>query len=79
MRRLVTVLSTKDNNKKEINTDVTTWGELKPLIEAQGISCGDMKAMVRSTKATLEHSSAVLPTEDFTIFLTPGKVKSGKN
>lgn len=76
--RLVTVLSTKDNNKKEITTDVTTWGELKPLIDAAGIATGNMKAMVRSTKATLEHTSALLPTEAFTIFLTPGKVKSGK-
>lgn len=77
MARKVIVVSTKDNDRKEIMTDATTWSELKAQIEASGLSVGDMKATVRDTKATLEHNQAVLPTGEFTLFLTPGKVKSG--
>lgn len=79
MARKIIVVSTKDNARKEITTDVRTWGELQPLINAERISTSDMKAMVRETKVNLDHTGAVLPEGDFTLFLTPGKVKSGSN
>lgn len=77
MARKIVVVSTRDNARKEFNTDVRTWGELKPLIEAERISTSDMKATVRETKVNLDHHGAMLPEGDFTLFLTPGKVKSG--
>lgn len=78
MMRKVTVLSTNGEGRKEVTTDVTTWGALKPLIQEQGLTVNNMKATVRSTKNTLESNDSVLPNEDFVIFLTPMKVKSGK-
>lgn len=77
MARKVTAVSTRDGGRKEVDTDVTTWGELKPLLEAEGMTTSNMKAMVRDTKQNLERDDAQLPTGDFTLFLTPGKVKSG--
>ena len=37
-----------------------------------------MKATVRETRVDLVHEDAELPAGDFTIFLFPNKVKSGK-
>lgn len=76
-QRKVTVLSTKTNEQKEITTDVTTWGQLKPVLSANGFDPSGLKAMLQATKVTLENDSAVLPDGDFVLFLTPGKVKSG--
>lgn len=76
--RKVTVVSTRENVRKEINSDATTWGQLKTEIERQGVSTGDMKAMIRENKNNLENDGASLPSGEFTLFLTPGKVKSGK-
>jgi len=39
---------------------------------------GDMKVTVRETRVDLSHEDAELPTGNFTIFLFPNKVKSGK-
>lgn len=75
-------------NKLERLSDITatTWGELKGRIPNYD---PNMKAMIKENKMTLENDGAILPIgigkdssgnsngTDFTLFLTPTKVKSG--
>jgi hypothetical protein len=74
--RKVTVVSTQANDRQTVDSNATTWGQLKA--EISNIMNGDMKVTVRETRVDLVHEDAVLPTGDFTIFLFPAKVKSGK-
>jgi len=74
--RTVTVVSTQANERREIQSDATTWGQLKR--EISSMMTGDMKVTVRETRVDLSHEDAELPTGNFTIFLFPNKVKSGK-
>ena len=76
--RKVTVVSTQSNEKKEVSSNATTWGQLKEDSIVAGMLNGDMKVTVRETRVDLAHEDAELPTGDFTIFLFPAKVKSGK-
>lgn len=84
----VTVFSTKGKKKSVVSTEATTWGELKKDLTEQGIDTNGVKAIVGETQTTLESSKAVLPkgldirgkiTDNFTLFLTPIKVKSGND
>lgn len=77
MSRLVTIFSSVGESKKEITSDASTWGELQVDLNTNGISIDNKKVILKTTKATLESSEAVLPSEDFAIMLIPGKVKSG--
>lgn len=76
MSRKITIYSTKTKATQEIKTPVTTWGELKPLVNSE-MGVGSAKCMVRETRNTLENNEAVLPTGDFIVFVYPEKVKSG--
>jgi hypothetical protein len=76
--RTIKVFSTETSVLKEINSSATTWGELQAELKAQGIDPNNMKGMVKESKTTLENTGAVLPTDNFTLFLTPTKVKSGR-
>ena len=78
MSRKITIYSTKTKATQEITTPVTTWGELKPLVNSE-MGVGSAKCMVRETRNTLENNEAVLPTGDFIVFVYPEKVKSGNN
>lgn len=82
----VTVFSTKGKKRFVVETEANTWGELKEALAAEDVEVKNMKAIVGETQTTLESSAAVLPkgltqagevTKDFTLFLTPVKVKSG--
>lgn len=73
--RKVIVFSTLTEQKQVIETDVTTWGELKKLVS--DFNSDTMKATEGTTKTTLESNEAVLPTGDFKVFLTPSKIKAG--
>lgn len=77
--RKITIVSTKIDGKVELNSSATTWGELKPELTNNNISISDMKVMEKDSKMTLDSDSAVLPTGDVILFLTPGKVKSGND
>jgi len=74
--RTVKVFSTQANDRQEFSTDVSTWGELKNVIG--GMYQNGMKGQISQTKQTLEHDAAQLPEGDFTLFLVPTKVKSGR-
>ena len=75
----VTVFSTKGAKRSVIETSAATWGVLKNQLIANNIPVDGMRAIVGETKVTLESSAAVLPVDfDFTLFLSPTKVKSGR-
>ena len=75
----VTVFSTKGKKRSVVNAEgVTTWGELKSLLREDGIETDNMKAIIGENQVTLESTKAILPADfDFTLFLTPIKVKNG--
>ena len=60
-----------------IETNVSTLGELKPLLRQREINYDGMKMLVGETKNELSVDEAVLPTEDFKLYLMPSKTKSG--
>ena len=76
----VLVYSTQSSTRPTIQVEGgSTWGDLKSAISAgSDISTSNMKAMIRSSRLTLENNNALIPTEDFTLMLTPERVKSGK-
>lgn len=76
----VTVYSTRGQRKTDINTEATTWGELRPLVEEAGY---DLNVLV-GTDSINNHvygldtvNATELPTQDFILFLRPTKTKSG--
>lgn len=64
---------------KVIETQASTFSGLIISMKDADIryNKSDMKAVIGQTKVTLEHDDAVLPEEDFTLFLVPKKTKSG--
>jgi hypothetical protein len=60
-----------------IETNVTTLGELKPLLRAREIDYSGMKMLVGETRNELNVDEAVLPAGDFKLYLMPQKTKSG--
>lgn len=79
LEREIKVLNPSTNEPVKINTDVTTWGELKPLLNDNGIVTTNMEGFVRQTKVTLKNNDAVLPQGDFILYLFPEKNKAGEN
>lgn len=76
-QRIITVFSTKGQKKAKIETNVTTWGELSPLVKNEGYDLDNLHATENINKSDLVNTQAVLPEGDFTIFLRPKKTKSG--
>ena len=77
----VTIFSTKGKKRSSVETNgCTTWGELKGILNSEGIETNNMKAIIGENQVTLESSKAILPLDfNFTLFLTPIKVKNGLN
>lgn len=75
--RTITAFSTRGKNKAKIETDVTTWGELKPLLANEGFDLSTLAATESVKRTDLAHVDAVLPEGNFTVFLRPNKTKSG--
>jgi len=73
--RVITLFSTK-GGKQKLNTDVTTWGELKLLVE-EYYDLVNLQAVENITKTTLDHPEAVLPEGNFVLFLRPINTKGG--
>lgn len=78
MARTITVYSTKNSKIKKYETDVTTWGDLRQVIQGD-YDLGSLKATENINKSTLEHIDTVLPSGDFRLFLRPVKTKSGSD
>lgn len=77
MSRNVTVFSLKTKERKVITTSASTWGELENELKNQGLDTNGMKATHKENRTTFESSTSALPSGDFTVILTPTKVKSG--
>jgi hypothetical protein len=60
-----------------IETNVSTLGELKPLLRQREITYDGMKLLVGETKNELSEDVAILPQGDFKLYLVPSKTKSG--
>ena len=60
-----------------IETNVSTLGELKPLLRQREINYDGMKMLVGETKNELSVDEAILPEGDFKLYLMPAKTKSG--
>ena len=60
-----------------IETNVSTLGELKPLLRQREINYDGMKLLVGETKNELSQDEAILPEGDFKLYLMPAKTKSG--
>ena len=71
--RKITVYSTQAKSSQTIETSVSTWGELK----AEMSDVGNVRAVIRETRNSLDTPSSKLPDQDFTLFLYPQRVKSG--
>lgn len=71
----VTIVSTNTDQVFDIETNAETWGELSRHERIGGAN--GMRAMIGETKHTLESPDAILPQTDFTLYLSPSKVKSG--
>jgi hypothetical protein len=79
MSRTITIISTQGDQRVTLDSNATTWGQLKAEINDEGtMSANDAKAMIRGTRESLDKSGDALPTGDFSVFLTPQKIKSGK-
>ena len=60
-----------------IETNVSTLGELKPILRQREVNYDDMKLLVGETKNELSQDEAILPEGDFKLYLMPAKTKSG--
>ena len=80
--RKIKIYAAGADNVKEVMTAATTWGQLKTEIlgnnELSYLLANDMTVRVKETRNNLDDAGAVLPTGDFTIFLSAAKNKSGK-
>lgn len=74
----VTIVTTKGRNQ-QLQTNASTWGQLITELDNAGLSVDGMKAIIGQTKVTLESTEAELPQTNFTLFLSPVKIKAGAN
>jgi len=74
-KRKVTLKLTTQKDLIVVDSNARTFGELKA--EMNTVKWDGMRVVVRSTKNTLQDDDALLPAEDFVLFLVPEKVKSG--
>lgn len=73
----VTVYSTVGQQKHEVTVSANNWGELQRELSEHGVGTSGMKAVIGESQVTLESNQAEVPSNDFTLFLLPQKVKSG--
>ncbi len=76
-KRVITVFSTQGKQKAKIETDVTTWGQLKPMLVAEQYNLDKLLATESVRRTDLINEGAILPETDFTVFLRPAATKSG--
>lgn len=73
--RKITLFNANSQTRKEIESSATTWGQLKS--ENSDFISSNLKGIVRATKVTLDNDEAVLPTDEFVLFLATKEIKSG--
>lgn len=75
-KRKVTLKLTTQKDLIHAESDARTFGELKK--DLKDVKWTGMRVVERESKVTFQVDEAVLPAGDFTLFLVPEKVKSGK-
>lgn len=70
-------LYTTFNELIPIETDVETFGELKPLIQEKSVSLENMKLTERTNKTVLDNDQSRLPEGDTVIFMSKRDTKAG--
>ena len=75
--REIVAYATKGGKIAKINSDVKTWGELKPLLKMEGYDLNSLLAAESINRADLVNDLAVLPEGPFRVFLRPKETKSG--
>ena len=76
-QREITIYATRGGKMEKIMSDVTTWGELQPLVKKAGYDLSSLLAAESFTKHDLVNDLALLPVENFRLFLRPKQTKSG--
>ena len=75
--RTITLYASKGGKKEKVETDATTWGELKILARDLGYDVDKLLCTENVTRKDLVHDAAILPEDPFTLFMRPAQVKSG--
>lgn len=61
-----------------IQTNATTWGSFKSELSSRVSNLDNMTVVVKSTKNSLDHVEATLPTTDDVLYITAKAIKAGK-
>lgn len=76
--RVITVASTSKSGAQQISTSAETWGELIEVLQGKGFGdVGNMRAVIRETKVDLVSPESVIPSDNFTLLITPRQIKAG--
>lgn len=76
-RTTITVVNSSINKKKTIQSNATSWEALKEELEAQDLSRGDVKAVIKENSCSLDLPTAEIPEGEITLFIVPKKSKAG--
>jgi hypothetical protein len=77
--RTIRVISSQSDRAKSVESAATTWGQLQSDLSSHISDIGNMKAIVRETRVSLESPEAQLPEDNFTVILSMKKIASGSN
>lgn len=80
-KKLVTVYNSANNSLVEISipTEVTKREELENYLEKENISFLNTTMLIAESDLVLATKNSSIPDDDFTLVLTPKKVKSGSD
>ncbi len=70
----------QNNQSVAVETSARTWGAVKQESSRvrELLGTGDVKLVIKQTKAVIDIDDTVLPEGDLTIYIFPGKVKAGE-
>lgn len=75
--RTITVYSTKNTTVKRYETETTSWEEFRNMLISDGYDLHNLQATENVNRTTLLNLDAVLPNQDFVLFLRPIETKQG--
>jgi len=76
--RSITIVNTQSADQMSTySSSANTWADLKKDLKKQGMSTEDMSAIIGETDQELKSELETIPEGEFTLFLSPQKVKSG--
>lgn len=75
--RTITVYSTKNTTVKRYETETTSWEEFRNMLIDDGYDLHNLQATENVNRTTLLNLDAVLPNQDFVLFLRPVETKQG--